>query len=496
MVGIRNRLSQVRAGGPRQFTELRDMLLVEADSQENIRETIQELSRIGFRSDEYSAAPIVRAEPQETMANVLQRAQDLGLSDNRVSQAIDEISSAVDSDDSFLDASYNTLRATAEVLSTVRNIGPVSNASFVLTEADFGPENLRHSPTDMPTVSGTEASTMEGNMRQLNENLGLTDVWQHERGSNAIVAIFDTGFADSIIGGQRVIDTYHGGGTDSVYAPAEGHGTMCAGAAAANKTEGVPFNGAAPDAGVILVRITDSEGQIRSDITTDAWDWLQGLEYDRPIVTNHSYGTPLCTGRPRAKFCNDPSSDMLRVANSSADICSVFAAGNEAMQCGHRPSGITNAVTGQNSLAEVITVGALRFDGREAQRYSSHGRGDCAPVADPKPNVSCALPNQCYYGTADGWKMKDMSIGYGGSSGGTSHASPTTTGMVALLQSASMKENGEPLHTEELKSILHDTATLPHKSHISAVGKLMGRGGYDARFGHGQVSISDALEEV
>lgn len=492
MVVIRNRISSARAGGPRQYSELRDKIIVESDSVDGAQNVEEKLSDLGFGVERLTNSPVVIASAGKNPVNVFETMKERVTDPSTFGDAIDIVKGA----DGEVDASLTIRQATLQILSAINEIEEVIKSSFGVTFADYGPENLRLSPFEMDTLNFTEAQEGEKNLGDLYDKLGIYEAHEEERGDQAIVAIFDTGYAEGLIDESRIVETFHGDDVDSVYNSSEGHGTMCAGASAANSSEGVPFDGAAPDAGVILVRTTDSEGQIRSDYISKAWDMIMSLDTDRPIVTNHSYGTPLCSGRPRNKFCQDPMADVINEANNDEMIFSVYAAGNEAQQCGHRPSGITNAVTGHNSLSSVITVGALRYDLLDAQRYSSHGRGDCAPVADPKPNVSCALPSLTYYGGENGYVIKDMSTGIGGSAGGTSHASPTTAGVVALVQSKAMKERGEPLNNQELKQALRDTSEPPRRTQINSFGLLIGREGYDARFGNGQIKVNDLLEEV
>lgn len=496
---LRNKLSETLAGGPRQFGEIRDRIIIKASSFNALGNVVSDLDSADLGTTRLDSAPVVIAEPRGGIEQVLEKASDTlsnKVEDAQMRDAAREISEL--DGDNIDQVSETILQGTDRLIEEIQNITGVAKSGFVLTYADFGPENLRYRPSELSTILPSAASEDgKKSLDDLNENLGMNDVWQIERGDQSIVAVFDTGYAEGLIDSSRIAATYHGDSVDSVFAPEEGHGTMTAGAAVANKEENPPYNGTSPDSEVILVRITDDNGQIRSDIITSAYDWLDNLGMDKPIVANHSYGTPLCSGRPKQRFCQGPSQDLVREVNSSSDIVSIYAAGNEANRCGHRPSGLTNAITSTNSLAEVITVGALRTDGREAQAYSSHGRGDCAPVADPKPNVSSAIPIHTYYGTEDGWEIKDMSARLPGSSaGGTSHASPTVAGMIALVQSRSMKENGEPLQTEELKQLLHDTAELPHANHINQFGLLLSQSGYDARFGHGQAMPGKMLERV
>lgn len=493
---LRNKLSETLSGGPRQHAELRDRFVISAGDVESVDEVRSELDSLGMRPKVLNNAPVITAEPQGKIVDVLERVRHMGNNDTKMRQGIKEIQDAADGEDNIVDITSSALTATTRLLREMNALSGVRVAEFVRTEADFGPENLRISQEDMGDVPLSTAEQSEDNLGSVYEEYGIYDAHQQETGDQAIVAIFDTGFAEDLIAPGRVINSFHGGGTDSVYESAEGHGSMCAGAAAASEEDGVPFDGAAPGSDVILVRITDDNGQIASDVISQGWDWLAGLNKDRPIVANHSYGTPICSGRPRSKYCDTAVNDVIKVVSASSDITSVYAAGNEAMKCGHRPAGFTNAITGSNSLGEVITVGALLSNGREAQRYSSHGRGDCAPISDPKPNVSFPIPKRTYYGTEDGWKIKDMSTGPYGSGGGTSHAAPTTAGMIALMQSKAMKERGEPMHTEEIKQIIEGTAEPPHKSIVNTIGVVLSQKGYDARFGNGKVNIQKALSEV
>lgn len=491
---MRNRLSTVRAGGPRQFAELRDRLLLAFEGDAG--DVISELDNIGFISDELNNAPVLIVQPRDGIENVLENLRERIGEGEQIDRAVTEISGAVEAGRDIIDISPAQIEATGRLLEFVAAVPGVRLAEFVRTEADFGPENLRLDPFEMDTISADQAADTENNLGSVIESLDIPAAWNITRGENAVVAIFDTGYARDLIDSSRIVGTFHGESVDSVWASEEGHGTMCAGAAAANKEEGVPFNGAAPDADVILVRTTDDNGQIRGDTISKAWDWIAGLDLGKPIVTNHSYGTPICSGRPKNRFCNTPQNEVVGIVNSKANVLSCYAAGNEAGTCGHRPSGLTNAITGTNSIAEVVTVGALLSNGREAQRYSSHGRGDCSPISDPKPNVSCAIPMRTYYGAENGWEIKDMSTGLFGSGGGTSHASPLTCGMLALVQSAAVENRGGPLQTEEIKRLLRNHSTPPHRTQINTFGLVLSQQGYDARFGHGQFNVEPALNTV
>lgn len=492
---IRNQLSQSRAGGPRQFTQMREKLIIEVSDLEEAGDVVQELRNLGMSVAKMDTTPILVAKPRNRVSEVLDNFQRK-VEEADISSAVERVKEAEEAGEEVMDTMESTMKATSLMLDYVSSLDRVDVANFVTTQADYGPENLRMSQEDMPTIEMEELKSQNGTLGQLNKNLSFPEAWSITKGENSIVAILDTGFSKGLISNDRIVGMYYGDSVDSVWASSEGHGTMTSGAAAANRKEGVPFNGAAPEADVILCRITDNNGQIRGDYIAEAWDYLNSRDWGKPVISNHSYGTPICSGRPKVKYCEDPLAEVISLSTSDEGHTAVYAAGNEAMTCGHRPSGLTNAVTGHNSLPEVLTVGALRFDGRGMQRYTSHGRGDCAPIADPKPNVSCRIPMKTYYGSEDGWKIKDMSTGIGGSSGGTSHASPTVAGMVALIQSAAVENQGEPLDTEEVKSIMKKHSTPPHATPVNQLGLILSERGYDARFGHGQVNIVKALNEV
>lgn len=492
MVVVRNRLSSIGAGGPRQFTEIRNKILVLTEpGEEDIVDN--KLQEIKLSNRKLNNTPVLVSEPQDKIEGVI---ESLAEQTADVKQAVGQIRQARRRGDDIVEPTTETIRATAGVIQEIENISNVRSASFAQTFVDYGPANLRLDIEELRDITSDDEE--QYTLGDIYDEMGLPDVWEDEKGEQSIVAVFDTGFAEGLIDEGRIVAKYHADDVDSVYEPSEGHGTMTAGAAAAKKNDEVPFNGAAPESDVILVRITGPDGQIRSDLIADAWDWLAGVSEtrDRPIVSNHSYGTPLCSSVQRPETCDSPLGEVINTVNSDSNMTAVMAAGNEAMYCGHRLSGITNGITGHNSLESVITVGALLTNGRDAQRYSSHGRGDCAPRADPKPNVSYRLPEKTYYGVEDGWKVKDMSTGLFGSGGGTSHASPSIAGLLALVQSKKYKKDGEAYQTEELKRIIKKHSSPPRATQINQFGFFAGPGGWDARFGYGEFDVKSALEEI
>lgn len=366
-----------------------------------------------------------------------------------------------------------------KLTSVLEDIPEIASVEMAFTRNTFGPRNLNidvegelrdvtEEEEDLPTLSDAV------------QKVGAKNAWSRTRGEDAVVAVLDTSFNQEFFASSRIIDTFSGSETEGAFAkPEEGHGTMSAYTAVGNKEEsGLASSGVAPEAGILLGRTTDKDGALGN--TEEAWDWLVGQikESDRPVLSNHSYGVPLCSAR-QMNLCNSSTTKLVKTMNKRDDHQSFYAAGNSAIYCGHRLSGATNGINGPNSLPSSISVGALRYDLRDAQNYSSHGFGSCSGVnEDPKPDVSSLIPSLIPYGE----KVKDMSSGVGGSSGGTSDASPMTCGVGALVASVKGDAN--------VGSILEETAMMPRITQVNILRD------HDARFGHGQVCADEAVNQV
>lgn len=365
----------------------------------------------------------------------------------------------------------------------LEEIEGVLDVSMRHTVSTCGPRSLRVDPGQLASVLPEQFS--ESNRTKLPDVFDIMNVeeaWEYNTGEDAIVAVFDTGFCEEFFDEDRIIDTYHSDDVDSAFSDheMEGHGTMTAVSAAGNKDEGAPFDGVAKDAELILVRITDSEHALSE--TEKALDWFAGVldDVDKPVISNHSYGVPLCSARPMG-LCEDTPTKIARELSERDDHQAVYAAGNEADYCGRRLSGITNGISGINSDPSSITVGAMRSDGSEIQRYSSHGNGTCSDSDNPKPDVAAPIPQMLPYAC----DTKDMTSGIGGSSGGTSTASPITAGIAALVAS----EAGTA-EKSVIAGALKETAEQPRRTQINIFK------GSDARFGAGMVNAKKAVEHV
>lgn len=364
----------------------------------------------------------------------------------------------------------------------------ILNVEMSRTMATFGPQNLNIDPLDRERVIlGEDDDEVDDDeltdLGDVTSKLDLEQVWEIDSGSNAVCAIFDTSFCEDAFDSNRVLDTFSGDDVESAFSdPEEGHGTMCAYAAAGNESDyKFDYSGIAKDADLLLVRVSDSSGAL--SLMAEAWDWLIGRikTIDRPVISNHSYGMPVCSARGM-NTCGGLVTKMARLANQRSDHQAFYAAGNEAVYCGHRLSGVTNGINGINSDTTSLTSAALRFDLRDAQTYSSHGYGTCTNVTqNPKPDFGFLLPQVLPYGCDE----TNMATNFGGSGGGTSAASPMNAGLATII--ASITGTAE---RSVIENIMEGTAEIPRTTQVNSFR------GHDARFGNGQSTPLAAVEQA
>lgn len=273
--------------------------------------------------------------------------------------------------------------------------------------------------------------------------------------------------------------------TDGTYDPDDGnqHGTACMGMAAStgidSNGEQTEFYGAAPDAALVDVRIGTDAGagpfenyvleqefyesamngiQWIIDNKDTAWQGADGTNYGIDIlslswgITSHEGG---------GSDGNDMHSQILNVAMEAGIVVSV-AAGNDGPD--------NDGLSGMGSSDLSITVGAtddLNTINREDDTiagYSSRGprrdNGDGNPLNELKPELSapgsniiqaegCVTSGLC--NNLLGGDAADN--GYTGRGSGTSYATPSVSGIIAL-----MLEANPELSPAEVKEILKFTA--------------------------------------
>jgi len=498
-----NKISNISELAADEATEIVDKAPVPDDFLEDVS---NKLIDVGFGVKKLNNTGLLVAEADQVLNVIEQMAEEANTFENKTIRKLetlvdkasraasnvksDELDSNMmfSSDDSV--ASESVLRERLTDLSlkndltdAIEEINGVASAYMSYSPGTFGPRNLNVDIMDpVKDVAGEERSDLP-NLNDAVDKIGASNVWGETRGEDAVVAVLDTSFNSDYFSDSRVLDTFAGTNTDGAFAkPEEGHGTMSAYTAAGNEEENdLTVSGAAPDADLLLARTTDSTGALKN--TEEAWDWLVGKikDLDKPVLSNHSYGTPLCSARVM-NLCENPTTKVVKTMNKRDDHQAFYAAGNEGLYCGHRLSGVTNGINGPNSLPSSISVGALRFDLREAQSYTSHGFGTCSSfMENPKPDVSTLIPSLIPYGE----KVKDMSNGRGGSTGGTSDASPLVCGSAALLASKAGTASNDVIG-----NALENTAMLPRVTQINIIQD------FDARFGNGQIQVEKALSEV
>jgi hypothetical protein len=511
-MSVRSTLARRNAGGP-QYRVTPDRVIVEVHQFEALADSLSFTSnygsipsavrQMGFdvkRLDNIGALQLEASRMEDVVQNI--QSMDDMLSDGVISDVKSMVSSASSKEGRTLGGNIRSgildfqshegpgkeAAIRSELISmglenpitdAINELQGVLNAEVQFQPTTFGPRNLNLDVTSDKLDASSEDSD-KPHVGDALEKMGVPDAWKEDTGSGAVAAIFDTAFSPEFLDVPRVIGEFSGEDAEGPYAkPEEGHGTMTAYSMAGNKEEsGLEYHGAAKDADLLLARLSDASGGLK--YTAEAWDWLVGKirSLDKPIISNHSYGTPVCGGRGM-DLCGTTTLRLVRALNQRDDHQAFYAAGNESLYCGHRLSGVTNGINGVNSIPESITCAAFRFDLRDAQNYSSHGYGTCNSLGqNPKPDLGCLLPSIVPYGN----KEKDMSSGFGGSSGGTSEATPLTAGVTTLLASKLGTAD-----SEVLEPILENTAAQVRPTQVNVVS------GHDARFGHGQVRADRAM---
>ena len=259
------------------------------------------------------------------------------------------------------------------------------------------------------------------------------DIWDLSTGNGITVAILDTGVESShpdlvnnLVPGWNVVSN------NSDTSPVMSHGTRVAGVVAATSNNSTGVASIAWDAKIMPIRISnESNGQASWSDMAEGFLWAADHGAD---VANMSYG--LSTNSSTI----NSAAQYLRSKGGLA----VVAAGND------------NIDRGFNDNPYLITVAATTSSDARAS-FSNYG-----------DNIDVAAPGSSIYTTDTGGGYK--------SSSGTSYASPTTAGVVALIMAANSS-----LSPDDVEGILEGSAVD------------LGGAGWDPLFGHGRVNAGDAV---
>jgi membrane-anchored mycosin MYCP len=224
------------------------------------------------------------------------------------------------------------------------------------------------------------------------EALDWSSVWPLTEGKGVTVAVVDSGvsFSPQLAGKVKAINLLPGTG----YGDCIGHGTGVAGIIAASdmQAQGNPFEGVAPDAKILSIKVNNQESGTSATLAQGITDAaLEGAQVINVSIT---------TG-------NSPG---LRAAVASAlrkGAVIVAAGGNDSQQTGHGPFYPA-------SYPGVLSVGAVAQD------------GSLAPFSDLRSHVAVTAPGVNVTSTTPG--------GYQAYNG-TSFATAYVSGVVALVRS-------------------------------------------------------------
>lgn len=270
-----------------------------------------------------------------------------------------------------------------------------------------------------------------------NNSIHATNLWADYgvTGKGVVIAIMDTGIdtTHQDLSNGKVIGGYDFVNNDADPMDDHGHGTHCAGIAAAN---GSGLKGVAPDAKLLSVKVLDEW-----NIGYDSWI-LSGLEYaidpdgdpstaDGADIINMSFGTDF--GLP-----NDPLSVAVDLAFQKGVLC-VVAAGDQGDK--------NLTISSPGCSKEALTVGS--GDTYGSLNFSS-SKGPALNSYEIKPNI-----------LAPGWDIYSAGLNntYENRSG-TSMATSHIAGAAAL-----MKELHKDWTAKDLRSALVHTAVEKGKGY-------------------------------
>lgn len=259
-------------------------------------------------------------------------------------------------------------------------------------------------------------------------------------GESIIAVVVDTGLCPEAFEEERRLGGLDLSPTDDPWDPISGHGGMTGGIlAGSEQTTGIDV-GFLPDADVYPIKTTFAASELLL-----AQDTIVELAEENPqktILVNNSWGFIECGG-----VCGHPITNAVDRAARRRDVIQVFAAGNQAEQCGTACDGSTPGINGPNSLRSVVTVGATGANGQAEvlHDYSARGAEGEFNCGRRKPDLTAPT-----FGLVP-WGCGERAMGNGG---GTSAACPMVAGAMGLLA-----ETVDDPGTNRLRAALQDTAT-------------------------------------
>ena len=263
------------------------------------------------------------------------------------------------------------------------------------------------------------------------------EAWAVSRGRSAVkLAIVDTGIdydhpdlAGRVDKGRDFINNDDDAKDD------QGHGTHCAGIAAASTGNGVGIAGLAPDVSLIAVKVLSREGYGSNESVANG------------IVYAADRGADVISLSLGGSDDSQVITDAVAYARGKGALV-VAAMGNESTTRPSYPA----------ATAGVMAVGSTTFFDWKST-FSNMG-----------PHISVSAPGSMIVSTVPGGGYQSMS--------GTSMACPYVAGLAALVKSKHADFTADQVRAK-----------------IEATADDVGAKGFDAKFGHGRINARRALTE-
>jgi serine protease AprX len=271
------------------------------------------------------------------------------------------------------------------------------------------------------------------------------EAWTLSTGSGVTVIIVDSGvcgtrkeFPPEKRAGELCLCDSQGAWVDNT-----GHGTMAACIAAAGNVDVGRYKGVAYDAKVFSCR-TNLRVLDGLRLLDRVYELLVTGVIPRPAVVNCSLGFASCQEPRKDVFRSDHS--LIKVVRNleSIGVLVICAAGNNHLEsCGFDPAADEpNTIWGVNSLDEVLTVGAIDWNGENTRGVFSKSSRGGGQLAQRTCKPDCVAPS---YGEVL-WGAVPMRLQWWGTSG----AAPQVAGLAALVLS---RTKGS-LQPNEIKEVI------------------------------------------
>jgi len=310
-------------------------------------------------------------------------------------------------------------------------------------------------------------------------DLNVESVWPTYTGQGINIGVTDEGVQTNhpdFVGNIRTdIDRDVSQGDDDPNPPDStfDHGTSVAGVAAARGNNGVGVSGAAWNAGIVGIKLTDQAITDAQEATAMGWKASETVSANQVHINNNSWG-PLDDGAtlegPGA-LSAAAIANGINVGRNGKGIIYAWAAGN-----GRCESDDIN-LDGYSNSRYTIAIGASGVAG-EVSWYSESGAAML--VNAPSSSGSCASRD------TEATTTVTTGSGYTNAFNGTSSSTPAAAGVMALILQANSN-----LNWRDMQHLLVHTSTRTQTGDASWAQNGAGRW-YNPSYGFGRVNAAAA----